>query len=354
MHAVAPGLLAKDVHLSLLVFSEFQDLVPDLRRIGVEVFDESGSSGRVLRRRIREVARQQRVDLVHSVLLQASMASQIALLGSGIPSLVTWANTPTRWSPGAPAAWKSHLVRAADAAVGAVARSRYHAVTPGVARSMRRELFVAPSRVRVAERGRDPALFVPLGAAERAAVRQRNGIDADDVWCVAVGRQDTQKGYPELVAAFGEAVSGEPRLRLSIAGREGTASAALAEAVTRSPAGDRIELLGHRDDVRSLVGAADIVVCASHREGAAGALIEAMAMARPIACVELDGLEGILDAANALVVPRAGLAGAIGALASDAELRDQLGAGGRRTFEDRFTLDAAVNAMYDTYRWAIS
>lgn len=143
------------------------------------------------------------------------------------------------------------------------------------------------------------------------------------------------------------------RNRLLVAGRPGTASAEIERVIVSLRHPDRIEMLGQREDVSALLAAADAVVCSSVREGAAGSLIEAMAVGTPIVAVQLDGLQGVLEHEhNALVVQRDQLADGMSRLALDSDLRRHLIAGGRQSFLERFTVERSAEALADVYRWA--
>jgi glycosyltransferase involved in cell wall biosynthesis len=114
--------------------------------------------------------------------------------------------------------------------------------------------------------------------------------------------------------------------------------------------------LGHRDDVPSLLAAADLMVMPSAREGLSFAVLEAMG--RGLAMVVSDGPgnpEAVGDAG--LVVPvgdRVALATALGALATDAALCERLGAAARDRVRTTFPLDGLRDGVQDAYRSALS
>jgi glycosyltransferase involved in cell wall biosynthesis len=117
---------------------------------------------------------------------------------------------------------------------------------------------------------------------------------------------------------------------------------------------ERVELLGHRDDVADLIAAADVLVSSSTREGAAGAVIEAMAIGTPIVSTMLPGLTGVLETErNALTVAPhdvAGLAGAIDRIIDDTTFADRIAVEAHSDFEARFTLEQATDGMIALYR----
>lgn len=351
--AVDPLLLELGIEVHVAVLTGRQSLVPQLREKGIEVHDLSRQPALGHVRELARLTRRIRPDLMHASLIQAALPVQALAPVLRVPVLVTWANTPTA-DDGRIASWKLKVIKASEIVAAIVARNRFHAVTEGVARTKARELHVSLDRVRVAERGRDPHLFQPADFEARAAARSELGLRSDDFVLLAVGRQEPQKEYPDLIRAF-DAATTSRSMRLLIAGREGAATPEIRTAIERARKADHIELLGQREDIPRLLGAADAVICASSREGAAGALIEAMAAGVAVLCVELDGLAGVLeDEVNALVVPRQRLAMGIGRLADDPGLRQRLADAGRSSFLTRFTVQTSAAGLADVYRWAAS
>lgn len=101
-----------------------------------------------------------------------------------------------------------------------------------------------------------------------------------------------------------------------------------------------VDWLGHTDDVRPALQAADIVVLPSYREGTPRSLLEAAAMGKVIVTTDTVGCRNVVDqGVNGLLVPvrdAQRLAEAILDLAGSAELRQRMGAAGRRKMECEF------------------
>lgn len=351
--ALVPGLLASGVDLHLVVLTGRQGLVPPLEAAGVVVHDLS-SVGGVVRQvaGIRSVVRSVKPDLVHASLYEATLPTQLAMIGSRIPLLITWANVnygPERSACGDADPFKLGAYRLVETATGRLSSSWYHAVTRGVATENARCLHVDPSRVLVAERGRSSSLIDAAGA-QRSAVRSALGVSNSDRVVLAIGRQDAQKAYPQLLAEFDLVVDAHPDARLWIAGRPGSDSPSIGQALAAMRHANRVSLLGHRDDVPALLAGSDVVVCGSWREGAAGSLIEAMAARRPVVTVRLAGLDGVFSSGvDGVVAERADLAAALIGVLDDAELRAALAEAGRQTYEARFTVEAATAQLLGLY-----
>jgi glycosyltransferase involved in cell wall biosynthesis len=118
-----------------------------------------------------------------------------------------------------------------------------------------------------------------------------------------------------------------------------------------------VEWLGHVADVPALYRSAHIVCLPSYREGLPKALIEACAAGRPIVtsnvvgCREVvtDGLNGVLVEARDVDTLVEGLQ----RLLSDAALRVQMGAAGRKRAVEEFDVRAVVRATLGLYDEAL-
>jgi len=352
---LVPGLVAAGIEFHLALLTERRSLVPSVID-GGGVFHDL-SVARTLRARVsglRSLIRELDPPLVHATLYEAAVPAQLAVIGLRPNVLVTWANTsytPEHFSGLDASPWKMRLVQAIDASLGRLASTRFHAVTSGVARVNRRNLLVPADRVLVGERGRDPERF-EVTPAQVDAVREELAAPEGTRFVLAVGRQDIQKGYVDLLDQFDVLADGRTDVELLIAGREGSATPRVQERLRTMRHADRVRFLGHRDDTAVLMTFADVVVCSSLREGAAGALIEAMACRAPIVSVPLDGLEDVLrDGENSVVVgDRDRLAEGLEHVLADPALAAKISAGGRDTFEQRFTLDRSAQRLAEIYR----
>ena len=351
--AVLPHIMAEGVEVHLAVLSTDVALLPGLVDAGATFHDLSGLSFPRRVRAIRRLAKDLRPDLVHATLFQAELPSHLALLSTRVPMLVTWANTPVDASSEPVASWKLHAVRVTQVALAHLPHVRFHAVTDGVAATQCRSLRVRRARVRVAERGRNADEYPSTSPQDREVARHQLGFPQTATIFLNVGRQEPQKGHVDLIRTF-DSVAGElPAAMLLIAGREGRSSAEVSAAHAASSHSDRIHLLGHRDDIADLLRAADAIVCSSYREGAAGALIEAMAVGTPIVSVRLDGLEGILeDGVNSRYVARLDVAAALVDVANDPDGAAARALRARELFEERFTVRGSALRLLDVYRWA--
>jgi glycosyltransferase involved in cell wall biosynthesis len=113
---------------------------------------------------------------------------------------------------------------------------------------------------------------------------------------------------------------------------------------------DYVRLLGQRDDIPRLMGAADIVFLTSISEGIPLTLIEGMAAGRPVVSTRVGGVaEVVVDGQTGLLAPAGefeSLAAHVLRLANLPEERHQMGLAGRARAESLFT----EQRMHEGYR----
>jgi glycogen synthase len=180
----------------------------------------------------------------------------------------------------------------------------------------------------------DTRLFDPARwKAEGAALRARLPGDPDVPVIGFVGSLNGSKGIDVLRDAVLELNASRP-VRLAVAG-DGPLRPLLAEAA-RTPGAPSISLLGRIPglDIPRFLSAVDVLVLPSYDEGQPRAVIEGLAMARPVVATAVGGVpELIQHGVNGLLVPpgdRAALLDALKRLIGDEALRARLGQRGRR------------------------
>ena len=174
---------------------------------------------------------------------------------------------------------------------------------------------------------------------------------------VSLGRVAPEKNVLTLLDAFAAAARRRPRLRLLLVGGGPAEDAVRAQAEALGLA-DRVHVTGGlpREVALMLVKASDIFAFASLTETQGLVLAEALACGVPIAAIEGPGVAGTVRAGrDGLLVPAdpddtqaARLGDAIGRLAGDRRMREQMAAtalAGARRF-DSGKLVARVEDLY--------
>jgi glycosyltransferase involved in cell wall biosynthesis len=186
-----------------------------------------------------------------------------------------------------------------------------------------------------------PAIDLPTDSATpREAVRRSLEVPEDAIVVLAVGRLHPDKAlhlFIEALRGTGAAgwIAGEgpdrPRLE-------------------KLAAGTAVRLLGQRDDVPSLMGAADIFALPTAGESYGLAVVEAVAAGLPVVATRTGAIPEIVGDAG-LLVPSddpAGFADAVHRLIDDPELRLNLAlAAKRRELPSAEDLAAEVGRIYE-------
>jgi glycosyltransferase involved in cell wall biosynthesis len=123
----------------------------------------------------------------------------------------------------------------------------------------------------------------------------------------------------------------------------------------------RIKFLGKRRDVESIANLFTVGVLATnsrlHGEGISNALMECMALGKPIVATNDGGTpELVLEGQTGFLVPSRGaeaLTDRVLKLLDNTELAKEFGIAGRRRIETEFSLDAMTNAYLRIYRGVV-
>ena len=185
-----------------------------------------------------------------------------------------------------------------------------------------------------------------------------------------VARLEPEKGHATLIEAWPRVLERVPRARLLIIG-EGSQRALLeaqAESLgllgeacagdacvgtRRARPGARVLFTGLRDDVPAVTAALDVAVLPSYREAQGLALLEAMALRRPVVATRVGGVPEMVEhEKTGLLVPphdAPALADAICRLLTDHPLADTVARAGHDLAHARFSLGAMVGAVSAIY-----
>jgi glycosyltransferase involved in cell wall biosynthesis len=186
-----------------------------------------------------------------------------------------------------------------------------------------------------------------------------------------VARLEPEKGHETLLDAWPRVLRSVPEARLLVIGegslREALEARAESLGLLGEPcSGDRcvgtrgarpgakVLFTGLRDDVPAVTAALDVAVLPSYREAQGLAILEAMALRRPVVATAVGGVpEMIEDGRTGLLVPphdATALANAITRVLTDHPLADMLARAGHDMVHERFSVQAmarAVSAIYE-------
>ena len=161
------------------------------------------------------------------------------------------------------------------------------------------------------------------------------------------------KGQEFLLTAFNNIVRKFPCILL-LAGRISETSKSKYLSCVDEDVRDRVIFLGHRDDIPMVLKTIDIFIFPSVIEGLGTALLEAMAVERPVLVSDIPTFrEFIVDGVNGLFF-KAGspedIEKKVSLLISDKSLRDTLGKNARRTVLERFSIDVMIDKTEQLYK----
>lgn len=320
-------------HRVLLLCKPDGGLPAEAARLGIEARTPaiSGKLNLAAPFLIARIARDFGADVIHTHLSTASLWGGLAGQLSGIPTLghVHALNT-----------W--FYYRFSSLAATCSAGVKQYVVQQG-----------APAeRVRVVYNGIPSARLD--GVLPILEARQALGLNMSQPVVACVAHLSPKKGQTYLLQAVALLRERFPGLVCLLAG-EGEMREALQREAEELGIAAQVRLLGFRQDVISVMNAADVVVLPSiAKEGLGLVLVEAALLEKPTIGSNAPGIdEAVQDGVTGLLVPPAdatALAEQLAVLLDNAELRTKLGQAGRVRAVRMFSQAAMVDGCEALYR----
>ncbi len=283
--------------------------------------------------------RRERIDIVHNYLLRANVIGTLAARAARVPLVLTSKRG-------------CHERRGLEL-VGARLSNRLADCVTANANAVRafvhenegcplEKMVVIPS-------GIDTDRFAPRPAADFKA---RLGLPSDAPVIGVVTRMRVRKGVEEFLRAVAEVRRRRPAVRAVVAG-EVDLDDELRALVEAAGLREHLHLLGRRSDMPEVLSAFDVFVLSSHDEGMSNAILEAMAMQRPVVATDVGGTGEVVQEGRTgyLVPPKdpGALAAALERVFADAPAAQALGARGREVVVAGFSARAMVRQMEALY-----
>jgi glycosyltransferase involved in cell wall biosynthesis len=288
--------------------------------------------------KLYRLLRRESIDIVHAHMPRAGIPGTIIGRMARVPLIVNHEHT---WSfQGQP------LRRFLDRNVIARGGDVLLAVSEWDRRHIIEVERIPPECVRILSNGISP--ISPEGPDLR---RELGGAPAVGLIGM-LGRLEPQKRHDDLIRAVALLKREGVPVRCVIAGH-GPDEDMLRSLIGDLGLGEDVSLLGHRDDISSVIRALDVAVLSSVFEGSPLAVMEYMACAAPIVATAVGGVpELIEDGVHGLLVePRdpEALAGAIRRLLEDRALALRLGQAASERQRAEFDLDVVVRRLEALY-----
>lgn len=206
--------------------------------------------------------------------------------------------------------------------------------------------------------GLDPESIIAVDYGNYSTLRHELGIRSDHINTVVLGQLYPPKGQHFAIEALSKLIIDFPQTTLYLVGDHVIDEyrpyrAELEALIDRHGLGQHIRFTGWRRDALEIVSQMDIVIHPSLAEGFGRAVLESMALGKPVIASAVGGLrEAIQDCKNGyLVVP-----GHVDAIAlrwhellSNAELRQRLGHEARRTVFADYLIDDKVTRLSEIW-----
>jgi len=269
----------------------------------------------------------ERIEVLHTHLIQADILGYWAGRLARTPAIVStkhnvrYYERQERWLRPV-ARWVERRMNAIVAVSSAVATEYGHA-----------------RRLWVIHNGVDCKKFSPLPVPSHGPV-------------VCVANFTMQKGHRILLEAVARLVPEFPGLQVELAG-SGPMQDDLQARAGRLGLANRVAFLRTVQDVRSVLARASMFVLPALWEGLGLAVLEAMAMGRPVIVTDVDGLREIVTHERDGLVVQSGdvvaLAEAIARLLRDRALAQRLGDAARAHVVEDFTIERMARRLEDFY-----
>jgi rhamnosyl/mannosyltransferase len=283
------------------------------------------------------LVRNTRADLIH-LHLPNPAATMVCLANPKLPLVVSYHSDTVR-HPALARTFEPLLRRILQRSAAIIASSPNYVASSPVLSGYRQRCRIIPYGISASD-------FDTCDPAAVARIREEHGGRI----VLAVGRLVYYKGFEHLVRAMKHV-----RAKLLIVGH-GPLRAALDKEVADCGVGDRVTLLGPRDDVRPYYHAADVFSLPSiSRTEAFGIVqLEAMACGKPVVNTLLStGVPSVsLNGVTGLSVPPAdpaALADALNLLLDDPQLRMRYGRVARRRVEQEFSKELMTERVLRLY-----
>jgi len=293
-------------------------------------------------RRLARLLRRWRPDVVHSHMVHANLLARVTRMLAPMPVLISTAHNITEGPR-----WRERAYRLTEPLcdlttnVSGAAVERYVRVGAASAKRIR----YVPNGIDLGKFRRDPD--------ERARMRAELDLRHRPV-LLAVGRFEAAKDHANMLAALRLVVDERPDALLVLIG-QGRLESETRELSAALDLSHQVRFLGPRDDVPSVMNAADIYLMSSAWEGLPLVLLEAAAVGLPIVATDVGGnAEVVVHEQSGLLVPprdpRALAEAMLRMLSLPAVTREHWGQVGRCHVERTYGIDQVMARWEALYR----
>jgi glycosyltransferase involved in cell wall biosynthesis len=300
-------------------------------------------------RRLTNLFRAERPDIVHTHSGKAGILGRLAAARAHVPVIIHTIHGPSFGAFQGPLA--NFVFRSAERTAAKVTT---HFVV--VADAMKQQYLAAgigkPEQYSKIFSGFELAPY--LAARSDLQLRARWGLGPADIVIGKIARLFKLKGHHDLFAVAPELVQRCPQIKFLLIG-DGEWRSRFERQAHAAGLEKHFIFAGlvPPGEVPALAGIMDVLVHLSLREGLPRALPQALAAARPVVAYDCDGAREVCfdNETGFLLRPGdlTGLAGRLLRLAQDPGLRDRLGRRGQQFVRENFGVERMVDSLYNLY-----
>ncbi len=332
MALVAEGLAREGYRVSVTALMKRSGALADIiRHPDVQVFD-FGMSGRLdvgVAGRVTRWLEDEQVSVLYTFLYHSHVVGRYAGHRAGVPHIISSQQVANWGGPGRRALdrWTARWC------------DRIVAVSEGVRDDVVHGMRFPAEKVRTIYNAVEVDTFQPRRPAFTAAA------PGHQVVIGSASRLAAEKDHESLIRGFALARTRMPTLLLRLAG-SGPLAPHLQSVVSQVGLGDSVQLLGHVSDMRAFYETLDVYVQPSRTEGLPCAVVEAMAMERPVVATDVPGnRDAVEPGVTGWLIPPgspSAWADALVTAAQNPHISVEFGLAGRRRAEALFDVRSMI------------
>lgn len=210
------------------------------------------------------------------------------------------------------------------------------------------------SKIQILKIGINPEVIESVEAKDRTTLQKELDISERRINIIVLGQLYRPKGVHFLVEALGKIVGKFPDVRLYVVGNHiieeyRAYKDELLALIERHRLREKVVFTGWRRDALEITSLMDILVHPSLTEGFGRAVLEAMALGKPVVATKVGGLREIIkDGENGFLVdledPQA-IADRLSQLLADRALRDRFGREAKKTVFSDYLLPDKIKQL---------
>lgn len=302
--------------------------------------------------RLARFIKSEKIDILHSHSMLTNIISRVAGKLANVPVSVSTEHLTMELGRGGRSAETIEHLKARYYRMLDNYTSRYNQQVIAVSNAVRDDLIeqgIPAARITVIQNG----INIPdIDPAAGDRIRLELGIKPEETVVGAVGRLAPQKDYPTLFRAFKKVGKICPEAILLIAG-DGYLRENLEKLTDDLGIRERVKFLGYRSNILEVISSFDIYTLTSLWEGLPLAVLEAMAMGKPVVATKVPGTEeAVNEGETGFLVPLKddqALSQRIIDLVQNRGIIKIMGGAGKKRWKDCFSLTRVIDDHEELY-----